>query len=169
MALTISGDGANSYNDLASATAIAEDYNLTTWLDATVNTSPEAVLITSALVLNSLSYSGDRLTASQQLAFPRSGYYTRDGYQTAYPKDGSDNYITPMAVKKAQMYQAEYLLRNQDILFASGGVAEAEIGDLKVKGIVAPGQIPGIVYQLLSPYTYGGDGDIDSHLITRSW
>ena len=169
MAFVTTGVGANSYLTLEDATNIATDYGFNDWLNFDTNTQPESILTTASLVLNTLSYSGARVDTSQVLQFPRRGYYTVDDTQVAYPTDGSGNYIVPMAVKRAAMYQAEYLLKNPNILFTEGGVTDAAIGDLEVKGIIAPGQIPAIVYQLLSPYTSGGAGTIDSHLIQRTW
>ena len=165
MAIQTTGDSANSYIDVVTATAYSDDYFNAKWKDAQYSSQQESALSTAALLLNTLSFSGERVSSTQPLAFPRSGTYTRDGVQTSYPKDRTGNYTTPLLIKRAQYIIAEHLLTNQTVLQDGTTVAKLSQGSQSVEGILKPDFIPSVVYTLLQPLISSGS----SSVLVRKW
>ncbi len=126
---TIKGENANSYVTLSEA----NDYfdtspDSSTWTNKTDDQKKRS-LISSARWIDTLVFYGDRCDDGQALKFPRNNYQV-DGVELACSK-------IPQNIKYAQFELARALANDPDAMTGNigtnGNIAEAELGDLKVK------------------------------------
>jgi hypothetical protein len=116
---TVGGASSNSYATLADATSYAETLwpRSAAWEGATMDTRNRA-LVTACRELDSEHFVGDRVDATQALAWPRAGVFTP--YRQA-------TYLTPEipgAVLRAQIVRAMELVHQAE---AVGGLAPDDL------------------------------------------
>ena len=101
--------GANSYTTVSGVGVYAEDYGLDAWSAAEVtDTMREQAVFKSMRYLEALAWVGTKYSSTQDLEWPRSDVYDRNGYLL-------DDDIIPQAVINAQCEIAVLCLPSSDI------------------------------------------------------
>lgn len=129
---TIGGEFANSYCDEVFADAYASNQSWqAAWFAKTVE-ERQVALISSTKWLETVSYSGTRCTATQALAWPRSGA-TCDGVASSCD-------VIPLKIRQAEVELAYQLIANPDAITGQPGggggasagtyVSKNQLGDL---------------------------------------
>lgn len=139
--------GVNSYVTVAEADDyFADRLDVAAWTAADPTQKSQA-LVTATNVLEELPWTGTVMSASQSLAFPRSGYYfdPRLGQHVTLDND------TPTRVLQATKELAYHLLNNDGVLDDSGVVRDLRVGTLELTTIRAPNLIPANVRRILKP------------------
>jgi len=144
MALT---KGVNSYVDLVEADIYFQDrLDVAAWDEAS-EVEKEKALVTSTNYLNGLNWVGFVEDITQQLAFPRSGFYHEPKYGREVSFDGE----VPDRVIIAQMELAYHFLNNDGILDNTGKVTDLEVASIKLKEIEETPKLSSFVRNLLKP------------------
>ena len=130
---TIGGEFANSYCDKAFADAYASNQHWQAAWFAVLGEARQVALISATKWLETVSYSGTRCTATQALAWPRSGS-SCDGVASTCD-------IIPLKIRQAEVELAYQLINNPDAITGApgggGGVAAGtfvsmqKLGDLE--------------------------------------
>jgi hypothetical protein len=138
--------GTNSYVTVAEAdTYFLDRIDVAAWTAADEPTKSQA-LVTATSMLDNLLWTGTAITATQPLAFPRSGEYFD-------PKIGTTISIedVPKRVITATMELAYHLINNDNAQDETGKVESIEVGPIKLLHISAPSKIPSMVFRLVQP------------------
>lgn len=148
MALTV---GTDTYATLAEANAYAGTLTFcpAEWTGAQ-DTAKEAALKQAALVLDTLSWRGQRATYAQVMAWPRVGVEDADGYSV----DGT----TPAALKTAQAELAVRLIAEDRTADAGALVPDTlKVGSLQIDRL-KHSMLPPLVLALVRPFLRSSGG-----------
>jgi hypothetical protein len=147
--------GTNSYVSLEEAQAYFENrIDVAAWLLAD-DVMKEQALVTATSLLDTYSYIGQSLSASQPLAFPRIGMYFDSKTGTQVILDSS----IPDRIIKATFELSYHLLNNDGLLDDTGYVKELEVGSIKLKEIKSAPKVVPLVLTLIKPLrSNGGSG-----------
>lgn len=145
--------GVNSYVDVAEADAYFNDrLDVAAWTNAEEPQKAQA-LVSATAILDEMSWVGVTVSASQKLAFPRSGQYFD-------PRHGSYVYFDPLGYPdrlSAATFEAAYhLLNNSGLLDDVGKVDTLSIGAISLNAIKAPGKLPAASRRLVAPMLING-------------
>lgn len=144
----------NSYCNVAEADAyFVGRLDVAAWTAAALEQKEQA-LITATSLLDSLSWQGTVISASQPLMFPRYGYYSD-------PSAGIevDMATVPKRIVQATMELAYHLLNNDGLLDDTGGVNSLTIGNISLSGVRSAPSLPSHIKRIIKPI----------RLIGRSW
>lgn len=139
--------GTNSYSDVVAAEAyFSLRLDVAAWLEASEDQKAQA-LVTATMILESYNWTGIALSASQPLAFPRSGSYfdPRLGRLVTFTEALPDRLV------QACHELAYHLLNNDGMLDDSGSVKDLQLGSISLRGIKAPSKMPDHVYAIVKP------------------
>ena len=101
--------GSNSYTTVSGITVYAEDYGLSAWTSTDItDTMREQAVFKSMRYLEALPWKGTKYSADQNLEWPRSYVYDRNGYLV-------DDDVVPQAVINAQCEIAVLCLPTSDV------------------------------------------------------
>lgn len=140
--------GVNSYVTVAEADGYFVDrLDVDAWTTAD-NTQKGQALVTATSTLDAMPWNGTVISASQNLAFPRSGYYfdPRLGQHVTLTSD-----VLPARIVWATYELAYHFLNNEGLLDDSGVVNDLNIGSISLTTIRAPSLIPAVVKRLIKP------------------
>ena len=137
---TIGGEFANSYCDEAFADAYASNQSWQAAWFAKTAEERQVALISSTKWLETVSYSGTRCTATQALAWPRSGA-SCDGVVSSCD-------VIPLRIRQAEVELAMQLIANPDAITGQPGggggaaagtyVSNQTLGDLSISYAAYP-------------------------------
>jgi len=143
------GTGLANANAFAGLSAVATLLEGTRWAAAWELEQDQDVLIGEATAwLSRLAWDGSARTATQALAFPRTGMRTRDGYAVA-----ADS--IPAWLVRATALLANYLRQQEVTLFDDTGLeprTELVVGPLRLTPSSGGASMPADIGQLLRPY-----------------
>lgn len=149
MALT---KNVNAYSSVVEADSYFENrLDAAAWTDADATEKSKA-LITATSLLETMSWTGEVVSESQPLAFPRSGDYFD-------PRLGTTAKLTaevPKRIIEAQYELAYHLLNNDGLLDSTGSVTALKIGTIDLSEIRNPPKIPSHVSRLIRPLLISG-------------
>jgi hypothetical protein len=120
--------------------------------DTTIDLNRESALVTATTLLDNYPWTGQALSESQALSFPRTGYYFD-------PKLGLNITFTeeiPKRVSSATFELAYHLLANGGIVTDEGSVSSLQIGPIQLNDIKVAPVIPASVRQLIAPLLING-------------
>lgn len=101
--------GSNSYTTVSGVTDYASDYGLSAWTASDItDTMREQAVFKSMRYLEALAWKGTKYSAEQNLEWPRSYVYDRNGYLV-------DDDVVPQAVVNAQCEIAVLMLPGSDV------------------------------------------------------
>jgi|SaaInl4_135m_RNA_FD_contig_123_9438_length_7068_multi_5_in_2_out_0_4 hypothetical protein len=143
----------NSYVSLADAETYFETrIDADAW-DSATNAVKESALVTAALYLNDVKWTGSAVSETQPLAFPRDGSYfdPHVGASVVLSEDA-----VPTRVLTANYELAYHLMNNDGLLDNTGLVEELAIGSIKLKKVDAPDTLPGVVQRVIRPLLVNG-------------
>lgn len=152
---TVGGASANSYDTLAKADAYFADRLHTTVWDAASDPDKSAGLVTASLLIDSLCFNGKRVTATQNLEFPRSGLKLGG---LAVPTDVIPRPIEVATYEFAQVLLGEDLTTVKDQL--KEGLKRLKAGDITLEffeGFQHTSVPPSIVDRIPSDWICGDD------------
>jgi hypothetical protein len=138
--------GTNAYATVAEAEAYFSDrLDVTAWTSASEDRKSQA-LITATSMLDDLAWNGAATDSSQNLAFPRSGYYFD-------PRLGItvEMIDIPLRISNACLQLAYHLLNNDGLLDDTGSVINLDVGGIALSRIRNPSKIPSTVKRLIRP------------------
>lgn len=148
----------NSYVTLAEAELyFADRIDADAW-DTGTDAQKNKALVTAALYLNDVKWTGTAVSDSQPLAFPRDGSYFDPRVGTAVILSVA---AVPERIIKATYELAYHLLNNDGLLDSTGDVDELAVGSIKLKRVRAPDGIPPAVTRIIRPLMVSGG--------SRSW
>lgn len=137
----------NSYVTINEANTYFEDrLDVAAWTTASDAQKSQA-LITATKLLDELNWTGVAVSASQSLAFPRSGTY----YD---PKIGMEVELTssiPNRILLGTYELAYHLLNNDGVLDETGSVRDISVGGISLNSIIQTSKIPKTVKSLIKP------------------
>ena len=164
---TVGGATANSYVDVASATAILQVRGYQSWTDAAATADMQAMALVAATEdIDTLAFYGFRAFFGQRLQFPRSRQEPQDPIMSI-----------PYDVQRATCEQAVWILANKATggqsprqQMQAQGVTEFEVGHLKEvfartgwsRTMLSPKTL-----QLMTPYLMSGGHLIGSQEVAR--
>lgn len=140
--------GVNSYVTVAEADAyFADRLDVAAWTAADDIAKGQA-LVTATNTLDNMTWTGTVISASQNLAFPRSGYYfdPRLGQHVTLTSE-----VMPARLIQATYELAYHFLNNDGLLDDSGVVNDLNIGSISLTTIRPPSLIPAVVKRLMNP------------------
>lgn len=138
----------NSYVTLTEAEEYFLDrVDVAAWTNAADALKSQA-LVTATMVLDLQNWSGIAISDSQNLAFPRSGYYidSKLGKYKEFPT------TVPTNIIKATYEMAYHLLNNDGLLDSTGTVDAISIGQISIDIKTGAPRIPSVVKLLIKPY-----------------
>jgi hypothetical protein len=139
--------GTNSYVTVAEAEFYFETrIDVAAWTSAS-SSQKESALVTATMILDTLSWTGVAVSASQPLAFPREGSY----YDSKVGEEVLFTSNTPDRVIKATYELAYHLLNNDGLLDDTGTVINLSIESIKLDRIISSSKIPTFVRNLIRP------------------
>lgn len=139
--------GVNSFVDLAEAELYFEDrLDAAAWTEGADSQKSQS-LVTATAILDLREWTGIAVSDSQTLAFPRNGSY----FDPRLGKDISLKGETPGRILTATFELAYHLLNNDGLLDDTGSVLDLQLGNISLKEIRSPTQIPGHVYRMIRP------------------
>jgi hypothetical protein len=109
-------------------------------------TAKSAALVSATDLLNELPWTGVVVDPSQQLAFPRSGWYFDPRRGGRVSMEG-----IPARIKQATFELAHHLLANEGVQDSSGGVRGLQVGPISLSNIRATPVIPSKVSNIIRP------------------
>lgn len=145
MALT---KGVNSYVNLVEATAYFSDrLDVAAW-ESTTDPERSKALVTATSLLDSLVWTGEAVSETQPLAFPRTGSYfdPRLGFEVYF-----DSVNTPPRIITATYELAYHLLNNDGLLDSTGEVDSISVGAISLTKVRAASWLSPTVRRLIEP------------------
>jgi hypothetical protein len=138
--------GINSYVTVAESDAYFKDrLDSTGWSSADATTKASS-LVTATHILDNLSWTGVAISATQPLAFPRSGSYFDPRLGTSITMAG-----VPKRIEIAAFELANHLLNNEGLLDDTGRVLDLNIGPISLTKIQKPNLLPNFVKRTIAP------------------
>ena len=139
MAFTVFGSpGANSYAAVASAdTYLGDRYGYSTWT-ALTSTAKQQILVTVTTILETMNWDGTIVSATQDLAFPRTGLVDRKGATV------SDSVVPPEVLSALYLGAGELAATRWDLTGVKQSVTSVSDGTVSVAfggGLI---DVPGI-------------------------
>lgn len=139
--------GVNSYATLAEANSyFADRLDIAAWTEASDENKSKA-LVTATRYLDELKWAGTAVSATQSLAFPRSGSYFD-------PKLGIDvDFLTsyPKRLLTATYELAYHLLNNDGLLDDVGAAVDIRVGSIQLSKVTSANKLPKVVDNLINP------------------
>lgn len=138
----------NSFVSLAEAELyFADRLDVDAWTSAN-DTQKSQALVTATTMLCCMEWTGVAVSESQNLAFPRTGYYfdPKLGMETSLQSVSSY-----MRLSFATYELAYHLLNNDGLLDDAGEVEDLEVGNILLKKLSAPNKMPSIVMRKIRP------------------
>lgn len=152
---TIGATNANSYADLAYASAyFVSRLGAKSWDDAAEVSRESALIHATTLMDKMFDWVGDKYSKEQSLRWPRSNAYDIDDYLIDYT-------IIPVDIKKAQCELALSFIENSGYSGESRGIDRMRIGSIMMDfdGAASSLPIPQVVIDLLKGLgNYRGSG-----------
>lgn len=149
---TVGGAAANSYVLQAAATSyFADRLDAASWTGA-ITGDKDSSLIMATLRLDTESYVGVPVFATQRLKWPRLGVFDEDGRMISSSS-------IPQVIQQATFEYALALLKEPTLLGDSGleGFINVKLGSLDVTPrFVQAAQLPAFIRKLLAPFRIGG-------------
>lgn len=143
--------GVNSYVSLEEAATYFEDrLDVAAWASADVTQQTQA-LITATAILDDQVWLGVAVSASQALAFPRSGEFLDPKLNLKVAMNP-----TPQRILNACFELAYHLLNNDGVLDQTDKVSSFTVGSLAFNGVKAPPAIPDLVLTRIRPLLVRG-------------
>lgn len=148
--------GVNSFVDLAEAELYFEDrLDAAAWMDGSELQKTQS-LVTATAILDLREWTGIAVSDSQALAFPRKGSY----FDPRSGRDVSFKDSIPDRIVKATFELAYHLLNNDGLLDDTGSVIDLQLGNISLKEIRSPTQIPNHVYRSIRPMLSNGGSSL---------
>lgn len=145
--------GTNSYVTREEAdTYFSDRIDVAAWTSAS-DTQKDQALVTATRILDNMKWTGVAISASQALAFPRSGTYHD-------PKLGYEATLTgsvPTRITDATCELAYHLCNNDGLLDDTGSVSGLSVGQISLQIKSDPSKIPSTVKALISPLLLRGN------------
>jgi hypothetical protein len=138
--------GTNSYVDLYDADEYFDTrVDVAAWSSSSELMKTQA-LVTSAQLLDNMSWLGVAVSDTQTMAFPREGWYFE-------PKIGKWIELAgiPKRLKDSQLELAYHLINNDGLLDDTGSVKSIQVDTLVLTDVKPPKRLPSIVYDMLRP------------------
>lgn len=139
--------GTNAYATSTEADLyFADRLDVAAWTSATLAEKDKA-LVSATSMLDQYEWAGVAVSATQPLAFPRSGSYFD-------PRVGAEVQLTttvPTRVVKACYELAYHLLNNDGLLDNTGGADSIKVGPIEIKNIKTAAKKSPAVSALIKP------------------
>lgn len=140
--------GVDSYVTVDEADSYFESrLDVAAWTSAPEPMKSKA-LVTATTLLENIEWTGQIVSDTQPLAFPRSGVFfdPRLGHNVLLPTNS-----VPDRVLKSQMELAYHLLNNDGLLDNTGSATGIAVEGVRLENIRAPETFPDIVRALVAP------------------
>jgi hypothetical protein len=163
MALT---KGVNSYVTLGEADSYLEDRaDAAAWINA-CDELKEQCLVTATSIIDEYRFEGAVVSADQNLAFPRSGFFTdqsrgmRQSFSTyTFVTDDeveSDLKRDMRLLRRATYELAYHLSNNEGLLDRTGTITDIKVGPIELKEVYDASVTPSTIRSILNPLLKGG-------------
>lgn len=140
--------GTNSYVTVTEADSYFENrLDVAAW-EAASDTQKQQALITATSLLDSLNWTGIAVSASQALAFPRTGSYfdPKLGIAVDLSSDAANNRLYNSTFELAY-----HLLNNDGLLDDTGSVVDLSLGNIRLTKVKSASKIPSNVKLFVKP------------------
>lgn len=159
--------GVNSYVTLSEANSYLEDRaNVAAWNDAS-DTKKEQCLVTATSIIDEYKFEGTVVSADQDLAFPRSGFFTdqsrgmRQAFSTYTFQAGVDEDENTLKrdirlLRRATYEMAYHICNNEGLLDRTGTITDIKVGPIELKEVQDASSTPAMIRSILNPLLKGG-------------